>query len=345
MKKQLYFFSTLIWVFIFSLNIFGQLGEVPECEVLYPIKNVNGKGGYIDCKGDVIVKPQFMGVREFSDGIGVIHTQKGDGFVDLQGKITVFNNTELFSSTFSEGLAFGLSKGVLGYIDKKGNIAIKLPQYAEKLGFLNFSEGIGAIQTNDKYYFINKQGNVAIEKGFDSIEGKEGFVGGIATVGIDGKFAVINRSGKYIVKPQNEYISHPSDGLVNLRCRNKIAWIYLDKNGNTTLKVQYDYAGSFVEGLAEVEVGGKWGYMDKTGKIVIAPQFGQVQEFSEGLAAVQLNGKLGFINKKGELVISTAFDYIPVEMRFRGGLAYIYTNDVEGYIDKTGKWIWKKPDV
>lgn len=337
MKHHTKVFLTSLFVFLLYLNLIGQAKGVKECDVLYPIGDKNGNGGYINCKGDVIVKPQFVGTREFYDGVGVIHTREGDGFVDLEGKITIFEGTELFSYKFSEGLAFGLSKGVLGFIDKSGNVAIKLPQYGE---VLSFSEGLGVIPINGKYYFMDKQGNIVIERGFDGVEGAEGFVGGMATVVVDEKWAVINRSGGYVIKPQDELISHPSDGLVNMQCGD--TWVYVDKTGKSVLKVRYGYAGDFVEGLAKIEVNGKWGYMDKTGKIAISPQFDEVQEFSEGLAAVEVNDNLRFIDRNGKIVISTMFEYVRAENRFKNGLVYVYKGEIEGYINKKGIWIWNR---
>ncbi len=43
---------------------------------------------------------------------------------------------------------------------------------------------------------------------------------------------------------------------------------YIDKTGKYVINPQFDYAGSFSEGLAVVEIGGKWGYIDKTGKFI-----------------------------------------------------------------------------
>src|SRR5438270_4485095 len=49
-------------------------------------------------------------------------------------------------------------------------------------------------------------------------------------------------------------------------------WGYIDKGGKMVINPQFDRAGSFSEGLAEVRLG-RWGYVDGSGKIVINPQF------------------------------------------------------------------------
>jgi hypothetical protein len=64
------------------------------------------------------------------------------------------------------------------------------------------------------------------------------------------------------------------------------------------------------------------------------------EDFSEGLAQVRVKNKWGFIDKSGKMVIKPRF-YHQVES-FSGGLAYVITQDGRhGYIDRTGKYIWK----
>src|SRR6218665_2826497 len=47
---------------------------------------------------------------------------------------------------------------------------------------------------------------------------------------------------------------------------------YIDKNGKIAIKLQFDDAWDFHEGLARIKLGGKYGYIDKSGKIVIKPK-------------------------------------------------------------------------
>ena len=91
--------------------------------------------------------------------------------------------------------------------------------------------------------------------------------------------------------------------------------------------------------------GYKEGYVDKTGDIVIKAQFDQVHEFSEGLACVgvgpHLTWKYGFIDRTGKMLIKPQFDYPAM---FTDGIALVRMGGRAldfGYIDKTGKFIWK----
>jgi hypothetical protein len=44
---------------------------------------------------------------------------------------------------------------------------------------------------------------------------------------------------------------------------------YIDKTGRLAIATQFNAAGSFGDGLAAVQAGGKWFFIDKTGKEVL----------------------------------------------------------------------------
>lgn len=48
-------------------------------------------------------------------------------------------------------------------------------------------------------------------------------------------------------------------------------WGYIDKTGKLVKPVEYDSAGKFFGGLAEVTVGDKRGYIDHAGEFVWGP--------------------------------------------------------------------------
>lgn len=116
----------------------------------------------------------------------------------------------------------------------------------------------------------------------------------------------------------------------------RIIYGYEDISGRMAIDYKFDYARSFSEGLAAVELDGKWGYIDKTGEFVISPSFKRAGDFSVGLAAVELNGKWGYIDKKGGFVIPPSFEGAK---EFSEGLASVELNGKWGYIDKTGNFV------
>ena len=135
-------------------------------------------------------------------------------------------------------------------------------------------------------------------------------------------------------------------------------WGYIDSAGRIVIKLQFDWAEEFSEGLAAVSVDFEWGYIDRTGKWVIAPQFSVGRPFSDGLAlvGVPVNGKVGFppgpvkhvfIDKTGKVVIDPKDDILNGTFSEGAGTVQFITNHGVNavLIDKTGKVIVNVQDI
>jgi hypothetical protein len=102
---------------------------------------------------------------------------------------------------------------------------------------------------------------------------------------------------------------------------------------------------------ARTEHSGPYGYIDRSGRFVIPPQFDEADEFRDGMAHVRAGNKHGFINRSGKFVFPLEFDEADSlrdgiarveigEDLYRGTVAQ-GTRQKIGYIDNTGKYIWK----
>ncbi len=118
-------------------------------------------------------------------------------------------------------------------------------------------------------------------------------------------------------------------------------WGYVDAQGNTVIPCKYDWAGSFREGLAAVELNDKWGFIDQQGNTVIPCKYDDVGFFSEDLVRVELNFKWGYIDKQGNEVIPCKYDDA---YGFREGLAWVELNGKKGCINTRGDWFDTKED-
>ena len=124
---------------------------------------------------------------------------------------------------------------------------------------------------------------------------------------------------------------------------------FIDKSGNEVVKIQYDGANSFSDGMAVVAVGDEdedvsYGYIDKTGKLVIDTKYEYASDFSEGAAMVSMNpysGQFSCIDKTGQ----TLFDiecYCPYS--FSEGMAKVEMGAIDdtrhGFVDKNGHMLF-----
>jgi WG containing repeat len=142
----------------------------------------------------------------------------------------------------------------------------------------------------------------------------------------DDRWGYVDRSGKFMIKPQFSIVAPFSEGLAWVGPKNK-GYGYIDKTGAWVVKPQFNHALEFSEGLAAVSVHGRWGYINATGNYAVAPQFDDAQSFSEGLAPVKKGELWGYIDKTGRFVIEPRFpdssNFLYGKSSFSGGVAVV----------------------
>ena len=305
-----------------------------KTQPIIPAVGKNGKFGFINQRGKILIPFRFIQVKLFHEGLAcaAVLSKTGTvkwGYINPKGSWVIpplFN----LARSFHEGLAavgyqrlpkyrqrleslFPLTQAHWGFINQKGKFMIK-PQFKKAL---SFSEGLAAVCISKGCGYIDSQGKWIILPHYLSAFS---FHEGIARV-FTGRFGFINKKGDWIVKPH------------------------------------YDDAGSFSDGLALLsnfrKHDGYYGYINKSGKILIPFQFKVAYPFSERLAFVvkQIHKKteLGYINPLGKMVIhlpeNIFFHYRPWQANqetFQNGLALLAVQSSKGirygYINHTGKW-------
>ena len=117
MNRFIFLFTIILW----QVGCAIAQSAVPTPE-LFPIV-VNHKSGFINAKGEVVIKSRFDEVKDFSDGLAL--AQIGSHKILRRGKETRYIT------------------GLWGYIDTRGKFVIP-PKYADAG---NFSEGLAAVVT------------------------------------------------------------------------------------------------------------------------------------------------------------------------------------------------------
>jgi hypothetical protein len=146
---------------------------------LAPFATSSGYFGYIDKKGDYIIKPEFINAHPFCEDIAcvykghmIVKTIKrlgkevqdyscitdGWSFINLKGQ-QLFERTFAQADDFAEGLAPVKIDGKWGFINKNGQVVIK-PQFDRAFPF---SDGLACVQSGTKYGCINHKGATIIK--------------------------------------------------------------------------------------------------------------------------------------------------------------------------------------
>ena len=190
--------------------------------------------GYCDKLGEMVISPQFDLVSVFNGGVAVVGR---DG---------------------NQGVLYGL-------INTKGDFVIDYsytPLY-------NIGEGIIAFyNSNDKYGLLDNKGNEILSATFDDVYV---FSEGMAIVRKDDKYGYINKKGEYAIEPMKlEYATEFSDGVAWIKEPNGGNWEVIDKTGTVilTLSSQQTAYSTFHNGLAMIWEDSQLKYINKKGDVI-----------------------------------------------------------------------------
>ena len=150
----------------------------------------DGKFGYIDRTGEMIIPPQFDRAMGFVEGLGRVGIGDKHGYIDETGKFVIplkFDEAH----AFREGLAGARIGDQFGFIDKTGAFVIQ-PRFDH---VEHFSEGIAAVLLDGRWGYINQQGDYVAEPQFTRVWP---FTDGMAPVVGKGRSGYIDNTGKPI---------------------------------------------------------------------------------------------------------------------------------------------------
>jgi hypothetical protein len=337
--------------------------------LLFPIVK-DGKWGYMNETGEVVIEPQYDCAWDFSEGLACVQKGWFRGYIDPAGKIVIdpqFGWAGGFSSgmapVFIEAKAWGgaiqfylaTRKKRWTFINRKGEVQRVadwrlLPDFHEG----KLCHGKNCLGTNGK----------RIEHDADELRR---FSDGLAAARKGGKWGYLDHDMKWVIEPAFDAAGEFSEGLAPVgkaekqegdekktkkrrrKRSRKFKWGYADRTGKLAIEYRFDEAKPFSEGLAGIRAEGLWGFVDTKGEVVVERRYAYVWPFSEGLARVWTGTKdgevkmwtpekQGYINTKGEMAVEPAFD---IGWEFSNGLARVSVGGKEGYIDKKGKYVWE----
>lgn len=245
-----------------------------------------------------------------NNGMYLIYENGKYGYIDKQGKIvieTIFNN----AYDFAEGLASVRQNGKFGFIDENGNYIIK-PKYEYANSFLH---GIACVYLNGKPMLINQKDQIVIKGDYKSIQLIDKDLAVVSTDNnLKGVIKISTK--KLIIKPQFQSIQYYKNEAVFIaytKERKKVGM--LDVKGNLVVEFgKYRDIRNLNEGLAIVSIDNPqtpkdpdYGVIDMKGNLLFkhstADNVFMHNEFSEGLAVVGLY-KNWLPEKKGVLYTS-----------------------------------------
>ena len=284
----------------------------------------NGKWGYIDETGAVVIPFRFDTAGNFSEGLALVGEyveNEYDGsdlmlsIIDKTGKKTPvyegaeqakdyntmpgenFDGSYIFHNGYAaigEGESARLISADTGRVVEQPDGLSK--EYASLGGPIN--EGMATLYSVEGgyygYYDLNAKKEIRLkaEEEYDLTYTLFPFNQGLAPVfttrwtesGVDTKLGFVDKSGKYVIQPQS--------------------WTNFTFHGvYTTEQVFADNGIAMLRNSA-----GKEGGINKQGQTVIPFVYDDTLPFGYGFAPVQQNGKWGYIDETGKFAITAAYD-------------------------------------
>lgn len=222
MKRSSLLVSSVITLIFFSSFYFTyHRAEKPDEKKTLFLICENGKWGYIDKAGKVIITLQYYSAQDFSEGLAAVRKE-----------------------------------GLYGYIDQSGKFVIgEKYDYAEP-----FHRGIARVYIDGKPFIIDHSGNKLFEHDYESI-GDFGTGKYAPAVTRSGKTCLINIKGKQLTGTDLSGIGKFHEGLsVVMKYTGSKAWRdrdpgVIDTNGNVVVDFGiYEEIYDFSEGLAIAKV-------------------------------------------------------------------------------------------
>lgn len=243
---------------------------------LAAVKNAEGKWGYIDSEGQLVIPYMFDEANSFSNGLALVKADGLYGYIHTDGSYAVAPiYTEAYP--FSEGMACVCLEGLYGYINTDGAVCIA-PQF--ELAF-DFCEGAAVVKKGG-YGLIDTAGTTLVAPTWAKLS--PNVCGGLLKAEQNGKMALLDTLGNPLTEFIFTAIGSFADGLCPVATEE--GYGYLNTSYSFAIAPAWDYAGDFSGGFAPVEADGGWGYIDTDGNIVTEETYLSCSVLSEGVGAV-----------------------------------------------------------
>jgi|GEM_PF-2236038 len=287
------------------------------CDGLTWVQQHDGKCGFIDTFGAVIIPLIYEDADIFSDGLACVKQNGKIGYINTTGEVVIpfeyeINGSALFYSRFTNSYAAVIKDGQSVIIDTSGAVAYPFFINSSSLDQLR-NHGSTFVIKDGKYGMIDKNGSLVIDYLFSAVESfVDGYAFVIEPTDTGNRYGIVSQDGKITARYLDVRPSYSSQRISH--------------SGNDSYTTTYTLSTTFHEGLAAVHIDGKWGYINTSGELVIDLQFdtatkdlgyGSGKEsipgggpFRNGYAIVHISGAWNIIDIQGHFVLDCAYDSI-----------------------------------
>lgn len=291
--------------------IYDSLGEFVHNVAVYEI---DGKQGFIDGYGRVLIPPTYDKIMRWSGG-GFYAFSNGASFIlDLNG------NAFPEQRGYKGKLLVGCGLIAENYIDE-----IILKDFLGKESFRRVANSLSIVDENIMLFenegiftYVNCEGIVVFE-----------------TPKFDEYVHKVEKGRLLFIEKQSLEIRYENGEIHRHALQTRKKWIalrFIEGSPNSFVLIA-DFEGTIpVFGFASLD-----------GDIIVPPLYRRVGSMSEGFTWVECqDSKRGFVNEFGELIIPCIFDNGPLYGGFKNGIACMVQGSRRVFIDKKGEILAKE---
>lgn len=289
----------------------------------------NGLYGVIDRIGNYILKPEFSDIQGLSSGLFLVAKDSLYGYIDKGGVLKIpFQYSDAYP--FSKGMAKVEMNGKQAYIDEQGNFIIN--PCKSTINF--FNDSLLVFKENELFGLMRKNCSIVVPAIYEIIGELSS---NRALVSIEDKVGYIDGTGKIVIEMNYQYFPNCSkrgtfqSSYAVVMKDEKFGAI--NEQGKTVLGFSQTQLGS-IKSLTAFSKGTQWGFKDLTGKVLINPVYDYAESFQNGIAIVEIEGKQGVIDSKGVFLLPVHFNEVS---RLTNDLLLVSDGDRFGIFSNQGK--------
>ncbi|HAS41114.1 MAG TPA: hypothetical protein DCS93_11580 [Microscillaceae bacterium] len=295
-----------------------------------------GKRGFIDKTGKVVIPTQYDKARDFVNGLAIVEKNGKVGGIDTTGKLVIPLEFEAldrdqFESSLQKKffvIRKGKKYGLIHYASQKITIP---PIYDAILYRYNLFDGsdLMQVQKNGKLGLIQvSTGKVILPLKYHKLWVKKRFTWCFKNEYLIGLFD--NRSQKMVLPLKYTRIGSIR-GYPNLFMTERFGqtgYGLANSLGDVIAPAQYNYISTREGVPIKMTKNGRYGFLSKTGEEIVPPAYQDTQKFLGGFAAVKQRNQWGFIDTTGKVVVPPQYDII--QQHF--GVIYIVAKDGQNVV-------------
>lgn len=331
-----------------------------SAQQLFPVK-VDGKWGYIDTTGTVVIAPQFEWASFFGEKHAVVVQNGNAALVDKKGGLVLFKGTTMLEQLDDSTFAFQ-EEGLWGIRLLNGKTV--LPANYDEVRRID--RRVFAFRKDTLWGFAGKHGNILLPAIADT-----GYIymGVLLRYEINDKIGVVSLRGKnnpVLLDAVCDDVFRTNDSVIFYRTGNRWGgkkldgsvlfepeWLsYRMLNGRFVI-LQCDSSAALVNIASAKQIAGcsyddytrvdnrvllirkdsLFGLMDTCGKIIFSPQFEDLSQLDNTTWQYSRNSKAGLISLDGRIVTGALYNRFAA---FRNGFGRVYTDKGCGIMNRNG---------